>query len=227
MQVIDPWEVFTPPAAAPACAPFAAAAPAGDGRGALHWRKGVREVRFAPGVSLALHWHGGVAGARAAHFFGWMDRRLTPLMDHLKGARLWRSIRWRLGKWAAWHKQQPAFWQIACEASAPIRLIARVIRHDGTDLLRREWVLGPQQRVSTTLRLPPLEAHTHFRLMAEVGTPVPVRFSRLELVAELPRPALPAAPRALEAPAQALTLATRPSAPRETAPLLTPPEPRP
>ena len=226
MQVVDPWEVFIPPATMAACSPFSTTPPP-RAENALHWHKGIREVRFAPGVSLALHWHGGVAGARATRLFAWMDRHLAPLLGHLKGDRLWRSIRRRLGRWMAWHKQQPAFWQITCEASAPIRLIARVIRQDGTDLLRREWVLGPQQCVATTLRLPPLETHTHFRLTADVGTPVPVRFSRLELVVELPRPPRPATPRALEAPAQALPLANRTPAPRESVPRLTPPEPHP
>lgn len=190
MQVIDPWEEHCVECGEPAC--FRTCQkflPAPTGRcrrfaRGIEWQGGARVIRFLDWGKLELLWHGGVVGARMAAAFAWIDRTVPERLGCVWLYRRWRSLRWRLGRLATWHRHAPTVWHIRCRSAAACRLVASVARPDGSELLRQELRLGAGEAVAVSLALPPLEEFSLIRLCAYEATPEAVVFERLELTDE-------------------------------------------
>jgi len=136
---IDAWEVHCIECGEPDCYRSCGKyRPSRTGRCGRMETDGGR-MRFLEWGKLELLWHGGMANVRVAG----MVRRLNGIVEPLALAlgpqvyRIFRSVRWRIGKVLAWHKVQPRIWRVAVEAERAVKL--RLILRDRELNVTGEW----------------------------------------------------------------------------------------
>lgn len=188
---VDPWEEHCVECGEPdcyrTCAKFVRSAAGRCARfiNGIVYRDGVREVMFRPWGKLELNWHGRLASRALSRFTEKANRLFEPIALSLGSPvyRVFRSLRWRIGRLMARSKISPNVWRIACSSKAKSVLFASVARADGAEILRRELKLSPGVETAVSIPLPLIEAGSLFRVSAYEGTEAPVVFRQLEIAA--------------------------------------------
>ena len=195
--VADFWEEHCVACGEPACyASCAKYASARTGRckrfsfdtgaGLHEWRTGMRTIAFRPWGKLELLWHGRMASPLTRKFLLLLNGLVEPVALLLgRGAyKIWRSVRWRLGRLLACRAGSPSVWKIDCVSERDEMLVASVAADSGDEVFRREMRLKAGEPFSVGWRLPRVDCDALFRISSYDGTNGKVCFRELSLTDE-------------------------------------------
>lgn len=185
LKCVDPWEEHCVECGEPACYRTCPNyRPSRTGRCSRF-----KDGRFLPWGKIELLWHGRMASPVWLSLLRGLNAILEPLALLLGpwGYRIFRSVRWRLGRAVARWRTPPTVWRIGCTSECDATLVASIALPDGTEVLRRELKLVGKELFGLEIPVPNVPELSLFRLSSYEGTAARVDFSTLELACEMPQ----------------------------------------